>query len=660
MKAMANAPDPAVDGIHPHALKKPHGSVRRFMRIAGGYWKGNAKWSAWGLTGGLIVLGIAQILLQIWINVWNKDFFDAVEHRNWSAFFRQMMIFAAIVVISMATMASHLTIKRRLQYSWRRWLSERTVDHWLESGRHYQLGFVPGDHDNPDARIGEDVRISTEFAVEFAQSIFYCVLLLCAFMSILWTLSGSVTVTLLGMEIEIQGYMVWVAIAYAFVGSALTFFMGRSLVAATDLRQSREADYRFGLVRVREHAEGIALMRGEVGERDRLRAAFLGIRGAWFQQTQGQRRLISLTTAYGTLATVFPIIVAAPRYFSGAITLGGLMQTAQAFMQVQSALSWFVDNFPRFAEWNASAERVLALHQAIDDLQEEIDDTSEASIIVQKGDGATLIVQGLDIAQPDGTILVNKATAEVHPGDRVLIKGESGSGKSTLFRAIAGLWPWGQGTILLPCDSRLMFMPQRPYLPVGTLRTTLAFPAGPDEFDPEAYEAALKRVNLEQLIERLDEDEQWDRVLSGGEQQRVGFARMILHKPDWVFLDEATAALDDESQDSMMRIFTEDMPSTTVLSVAHRAGLENFHGRELELIRTEDGATLTKATRRRREQLRALQHKLWGNSGALWRRLSEGLDHRRYGASPDTPQHPPHLRSGPGINDPRTRRQPVE
>jgi len=492
---MASPADLAGEDLHPHALKKPHGSVRRFMRIAGGYWKSDQKWSAWGLTGGLILLGVAQILLQIWINVWNKDFFDSVENRNWSAFFRQMAIFAAIVVISMATMASHLTVKRRLQYSWRRWLSARTVDRWLESGRHYQLGFVPGDHDNPDARIGEDVRISTEFAVEFAQSIFYCVLLLCTFMSILWELSGSVTVSLFGTEIEIKGYMVWVAIAYAFVGSALTFFMGRSLVAATDLRQSREADYRFGLVRVREHAEGIALMRGEAGERDRLRAAFLGIRGAWFQQTQGQRRLISLTTAYGTLATVFPIIVAAPRYFAGAITLGGLMQTAQAFMQVQSALSWFVDNFPRFAEWNASAERVLALHQAIDDLQEEIDDISEASIIVQKGDGATLIVQGLDIAQPDGTVLVNQATAEIHPGDRVLIKGESGSGKSTLFRAIAGLWPWGQGTILLPAHSRLMFMPQRPYLPVGTLRTALAFPAAADEFEKDAYAKALERVS---------------------------------------------------------------------------------------------------------------------------------------------------------------------
>jgi putative ATP-binding cassette transporter len=650
---MASPADPAGEDLPPHAIKKPQGSVRRFMRIAGGYWKSDQKWSAWGLTSGLIVLGIAQILLQIWINLWNKDFFDAVEHKNWSAFFHQMTIFAAIVVISMAAMASHLTVKRRLQYSWRRWLSARTVDRWLESGRHYQLGFVPGDHDNPDARIGEDVRISTEFAVEFAQSIFYCVLLLCSFMSILWELSGSMTISLFGSVIEVRGYMVWVAIAYAFVGSALTFFMGRSLVAATDLRQSREADYRFGLVRVREHAEGIALMRGEAGERDRLRAAFLGIRGAWFQQTQGQRRLISLTTAYGTLATVFPIIVAAPRYFSGAITLGGLMQTAQAFMQVQSALSWFVDNFPRFAEWNASAERVLALHQAIDDLQEEIDDISEASIIVQKGKGATLIIQGLDIAQPDGTVLVNQATAEIHPGDRVLIKGESGSGKSTLFRAIAGLWPWGQGTILLPADSRLMFMPQRPYLPVGTLRTALAFPAATDEFDKDAYAKALERVNLGQLVDRLDEEEeQWDRVLSGGEQQRVGFARMILHKPDWVFLDEATAALDDESQDSMMRIFTEDMPTVTVLSVAHRPGLEGFHGRELELIRHENGATLTKAARQRREQLRALQRKLWGNSGALWRRLSEGLDHRRYGASPDTPQPP---RVGPGITDPRVR-----
>ncbi len=600
--------------------------MRRFWAVAGGYWKSERRVRAWTMTGALVLLGLATICVQIWINFWNRDFFNTLEQRDWTGFYVELWTFVIIVVVSVASSAAHLHIKRKLQLDWRSWLSEQTVARWLEAGRHYQLQFMPGSHDNADGRIAEDVRIATEWAVEFAHSILHCILLLVSFISILWALSGVINVTVNGVGIEIPGYMVWVAIAYAAFGSVLTFFLGRPLVAATDERQSREADFRFGLVRVRENAEGIALLRGEADERRRLLAAFTGIHGAWDKQTHGQRRLIMLTTAYATLAGVFPIIVAAPRYFAGAITLGGLMQTAQAFVQVQSALSWFVDNFARFAEWFASVERVLDLHDALDELDEDLSQIDEYSIVLQPSGEGGLVFDALHIAHPDGTVLVNDATAEIKPGERVLITGESGSGKSMLFRAIAGLWPWGRGRIGVPMAHNFMFMPQRPYLPVGTLRNALLYPKAPDSLRDEELLKALTDVGLEKLGERLDEDAQWDHVLSGGEQQRLAYARVLVHKPDWVFLDEATSALDDENQEKVMHALTDSHPNISVLSVAHRPGLEAFHQRQLVLIRTEDGATLVRSTRARRAATRDAAIQRRTRREALLKKLSTSFN----------------------------------
>ncbi|MGE0745026.1 MAG: ABC transporter ATP-binding protein/permease [Rhodospirillales bacterium] len=604
---------------HPHFFKQ-------FFAMAGGYWTTGRPWKAWGLTVTLVVLSVATVGIQMWINFWNKDFFDTLERKDWTGFYGELWMFGLIILASVATTAVHLHVKRKLQLGWRQWLSTRTVDRWLDAGHHYKLQFMPGSHDNPDGRIAEDTRIATEMAVEFAHSILYCVLLLISFLGILWNLSGAFTLNLGGREIGIPGYMVWVAIAYAAVGSGITFLIGRPLVAATDERQSREADFRFGLVRARENAEGIALLRGEADERRRLLSAFTGIQGAWNKQTQGQRRLMMLTTAYGTLAGVFPILVAAPQYFVSAITLGGLMQTAQAFLQVQSALSWFVDNFPRFAEWNASVERVLDLHDALDELEEETGTGAEPTIAVEVADAPDLAFDKVTIAHPDGTVLVNDATAALKPGERVLIKGESGSGKSTLFRAVAGLWPWGHGQIRLPASRKLMFLPQRPYLPIDSLRAALLYPDPPDSQDEEALIAALAKVGLEHLVERLDEVEQWDHVLSGGEQQRLAFARVLLQKPDWVFLDEATAALDEVNQELVMHALIEALPDVGVLSIGHRPGMEAFHHRELVLLRTEDGARLVRGTRERRDAVRKAKEEARQRRQRVLRRLTTGLN----------------------------------
>jgi vitamin B12/bleomycin/antimicrobial peptide transport system ATP-binding/permease protein len=612
----------------------PTGSFRRFVRLASGYWTDPAtRWTAATLTAALGVLGIAQVGMAVWLNYWNKDFFNALERKDWAAFLEQTAIFAAIVALTALTVAVHLHVKRRLQLGWRRWLSRRMMQRWLREGRQYLLQFLPGDHENPDARIAEDIRIGTELAVEFAHGILNCTLLLVGFLAILWTLSDTFTFTLAGLTISIPGYMVWVAVLYALVGSTLTFLLGRPLVTAADLRQSREADFRFGLVRARENAEGVALLRGEEDERQRLFVAFDGIRKAWNRQTASQGQLILLTSTYTTLAVAFPLIIAAPRYFAGTIGLGGLMQTAQAFVQVQGALSWLVDNFSRFAEWRASAERVLKLDEALADLEEDIASIDENTIVITNGSGPLLRLRALMITHPDGTVLVSNANTEFKPGERALIKGDSGTGKSTLLRAVAQLWPWGRGEIELPAEGKLMFMPQRPYLPAGTLRSVLLYPSPADSKGDAPLAAALEKVGLGELAARLDEDAHWDRTLSGGEQQRLAFARLLVHQPDWVFLDEATAALDEAGQERMMQLLIDELPNAAILSVGHRPGLEAFHHRELVLVRGEEGARLTRASHQRREARRALHEALQRERVTVLKRLRGRLGRRRATAS---------------------------
>jgi len=610
------------DGLDKHALAS---ILRRFIRLGGGYWRSEQKVAAISMTAAMFGLAVVQILIQVWLNFWNKSFFDALERKDWTTFSHELLFFGLIVASSVICTSTHLFVKRKLQFGWRAWLSNQSVERWVTGGRQYQLQFMPGNHDNADGRIAEDIRISTELAVEFANSIFYCSLLLVSFLGILWTLSGIVTLNEGGsFVLNVPGYMVWIALAYAAVGTTITFALGRPLVAATDLRQTKEADFRFGLVRTRENAEGIALLRGEADERRHLLSAFTGIHGAWDRQTQGLRRLIMLTNGYGTLAAIVPIVVAAPRYFAGSIALGGLMQTAQAFVQVQSAMSWFVDNFPRFAEWSASAERVLDLHEALDELDEDVKESGDYAIILNENSEAALQLHGLHIAHPDGTVLLNNAEATINQGERVLIKGESGTGKSTLLRAVAGLWPWGRGEIKLP-PGRIMFMPQRPYLPIGRLRGILVYPDAWETRTDEELKAALLRVGLDKLVDRLDDDERWDQTLSGGEQQRVAFARLLLHKPDWIFLDEATAALDEDNQTKMMTILAEDLGHAGVVSIGHRPGLETFHQRELILVPGEDGATLTRRARGWREELRQQRDKRRLRRERILRTLSIGV-----------------------------------
>ncbi|MFC0410367.1 ABC transporter ATP-binding protein/permease [Roseomonas elaeocarpi] len=571
------------------------GALQGFLRLAGGYFRQerSARW----LVSGLVALTILQIIIQIRFNLWNRDFFNALENRDKAQFFHQMTLFVALAVASMITAVYQLYVKQLVQLRWRQWLTMNLTSRWLFEGRHYQLEKTGGT-DNPDQRIAEDARLSTEMAVDFATGLLNAVVMLVAFIGILWTISGPLYVTLFRHDLVIPGYMVWAALLYAVIGSALTYMVGKPMVALNYRRATREADLRFGLVHARENSESIALIGGEPDERRSIRVLLDQTAEAVRDLMQSQRRLMWLTSAYGMLTYVFPTIVAAPSYFSGAITLGGLMQIGSAFGSVQSSLNWFVDNFPRLAEWRSSVERLLTFNEALKGIDQLT--SGERQSLIQRSlareDGQEpqmLSFREVQVALVDGSVVINEATAEIRLGERVLIKGESGTGKSTLFRALAGVWPWGSGEIRMPPASATMFMPQRPYLPLGSLRAALAYPFNSRIASGESVVVALQKVGLPQLIDRLDDQERWDQTLSLGEQQRLAFARLILQKPKWVFMDEATSALDEANQDLMMELLEAELPEYSLISIGHRPSLDKFHDRILFLRRSSEGARLT-------------------------------------------------------------------
>ena len=615
-------------------MDTPHSSVRAFVVVACGYWIAPGYRSvAWLLTAALVALVGANVGVALWLNLWNRDFFNALEKKDLPLLFHLLWILAAIVGSAGLGVAIQLHVKRRLQMNWRTWLSHVTVQRWLNSGRQYQLGLLAEDIDNPDGRIAEDIRVSTEFAVEFATTIIQCILQLITFLGVLWSLSGDFPVHLFGTDLNIPGYMVWCAVAYALIGSLLTYILGRGLIDAGNVRQSREADFRSGLTRAREHAEGIALMRGEDDERERLRGSLFDLRTAWHRQTRGQGNLSLLTSSLAYLAPIVPLIVALPRYLSGQIQLGGLMQTAQAFSSVQWALSWLIDNFPKFADWRASTNRVVHLHIALSALEESAESGDGERITLHPAtDDDRLIMRELGVARPDGEMLVAEAEVEIRRPERVLIRGQSGSGKSTIMRAVAGVWPWGRGAIHLP-TGKITFMPQKPYFPLGTLRDALHYPKAPEGITDDLLQDMLHKVGLDHLKDRLDETERWDQQLSGGEQQRVAFARTLVHKPDWIFMDEATSALDDAGQENIMTLLIEELPESSIISIGHRPGLELFHTRELTLVPGDQGAHL-KPLESTQRSLRDVYRRMSTASRAqrppgFWANLTTNLQGRR-------------------------------
>jgi vitamin B12/bleomycin/antimicrobial peptide transport system ATP-binding/permease protein len=542
------------------------------------------------LSFGILLVLIANVAGQIRLNSWNGSFFDAIAQKNLSEIWRELLVFMALVGTLLSLVVSQTWMQQMLKVRLREWLTKRLLDDWLAPARAYRLGLAGELGVNPDQRIQEDTRKFTELSAGLAVGFLQASVLLISFIGVLWSLSTDLVLPLAAHHLFIPGYMVWCAIAYALAGSLLTWRVGQPLIGLNAELYAREADLRFALVRVSESAESISLFQGEQDERRQLESNVDRAITTMRLLTGAISRLTWITSGYGWLAIIVPTLVALPAYFTGQLTLGGLMVVIGAFNQVQASLRWFVDQFPGIADWRATLYRVVAFKAAIDKVARDGEDVERINVV--RHPKGKLAFDNVSILFSDGRVVIAEATAEIDPGERVLIVGESGAGKSTLFRALAGLWPWGTGTILLPNPGTMMFMPQRPYLPLGGLRAALAYPKAPDAFSTDRFATALRRVGLSELLPSLDGHDRLDKTLSLGQQQLIGFARLLLHRPAWVFLDEATSALDELSQRRVMSIFDDELSGAAILSIAHRPGLEVFHDRVLHLVRTPLGATL--------------------------------------------------------------------
>lgn len=576
------------------------GFFRDFLRLAGPFWlRGPQRWRARGWTVAMALLCAAQVALAIRLNFWSADLFDALERRSMERFLAQIGIFVLIVTGAVLANAFHMVARRRVNLAWRDWLTRRVVGDWMAEARHYQVAQIPGDHDNPDGRIAEDIRIATEYAVDLAHTLLYASLLLVTFVGVLWNLSGWVTV----LGVPVPGHMVALSLAYAVVGSGVAFLLGRPLVRATDLRQTREAEFRFGLVRARETAEPIALARGEARERTRLARLFDAIGPAWAAQTQGLSRLTGFAAGYITLAPVFPVLVTTPRYIEGMISLGGLMQTAQAFQQVTAALSWPVDNLQRIAEWRASVERVLSLEEGVRVVATEAARMGPDAIVLDRAPERGLGARDLYVAAPDGTALLSRITLHVARGERVLVDGDT-EAQQALFRVLAGIWPWGQGVVELPAEEEISTIGEKPHLPEGTLHEALAFPEPASRYAPESVARALSATGLAAFAPRLEEHADWDRVLGIAEMQRMAFARILLHRPRWILLGDTAAALEAAEADALIDLLVAELPDAGLLVLGHYPGAAERFARRLTLRRLPDGEVLLHEIHARRQAAR--------------------------------------------------------
>lgn len=569
---------------------------RDFVRISGPYWTGRQRWRPRLMAVTLALLVVAQVALVIRLNIWTADLFDALERRSTGRAMDQIGIFLLIMFGTMATNAAHLVVRRWLQFDWRRWLTARVIRDWMEDARHYQADRIPGDHANPDGRIAEDIRIATEVAIDLASTLFYCILLLIAFVGILWSLSGWIHLA----GLDVPGHLVVLAFAYAGIGAVVAFLLGRPLVRATDRRQTREAEFRFSLVRAYESGESIAVARGEPLERERLRTAFETIAQSWRDQSLGLARLLTFSSGYVVLASVLPILVGVPRFLEGTLSLGRLVQSGQAFQQVTAALSWPVDNLALIAGWRASVERILMLDEAVRIVALEASRTGETAINLNRTPVSQLGVRDLWVAAPDGTAVLSDLTLTVEPGEHVLVDGDS-EAAGALFRVLAGVWPWGRGQVDLPADAAMLAVGPWPFLPQGSLRQALAFPKAAECHDDAVLQAALSSVGLAHLALQLDEAADWTHMLSPAEVQRLTFARIILLRPRWIVLGDATNALDPASADVMLRLVVERLPRAGIVLIGRHPGSTKIFNRRLTLERAADGEVLLHELHARRQ-----------------------------------------------------------
>ncbi len=541
------------------------------------------------LSVGVMILSVTG---EVRMNEWQGSFFRAIEQKKLDDIGHQAGVFVMIMLVLLSFVVTLNWLLERLKIRLREWLSHYLLDEWMKPGVAYRLNMTSEERLNPDQRIQEDVRSFSEMSGDLGIGAARSTLMLVSFVGVLWGLSRGIALNFSGYSMIIPGYMVWFAMIYAALGSWAAARVGSPLIGLNEERYSKEATFRYSLTRISDNAESISFYSGEKDERKIVNQNLKSVLSTMKRLSFANARLTWIACGHGWLVVILPVLVALPGYLQGKLDFGGLMMVVGAFNQVQQSLRWFVDNFGLIANWRTVLHRVVVFKDALHNV-DEYEDQPERIILERHAKGH-LEFEKTGVSLMDGKIVISDATAEILPGERILLTGESGSGKSTLLRAVGGLWPWGSGTIHLPPADEIMFLPQKPYIPLGSLMEALAYPRTHQNFDIEEVKACLKRVNLESFIPMLDETERWDKLMSLGQQQRLAFARLLLHRPKWVFLDEATSALDDDNQHHVMSIFTDELVDSALLSIGHRTGLEQYHTRTLHLNQTHSGRVLSR------------------------------------------------------------------
>jgi vitamin B12/bleomycin/antimicrobial peptide transport system ATP-binding/permease protein len=563
-------------------------------RIASPYFYSEDRWAGRILLAAVVAIELSIVGLNVLLNSWNNAFYNALQDKDWDAFVYQLGYFCVLATAFILLAVYQLYLNQWLQIRWRRWLTETYLDRWLAGANHYRMQLLGDAADNPDQRIAEDVRQFIDAGIlPIGLNLLNAVVTLASFAVILWNLSAAAPLHVFGIKVDIPGYLLWAALVYAVGGTIFTHLIGRALIALNFQQQRYEADFRFNLVRVRENSEQIALLNGERAERDGLLLRFTNVVANWMAIMSRQKKLTFLTAGYRQAAVVFPYIMVSPAYFAGAVQLGGLMQTANAFGQVQDALSVFVNIYRSLAEWRAVVERLAGFDHSIVAARDAA--ITPPVITLAPGDAPTVSITDLAVRLPQGTPLVSASKVSIKLGEHVLVSGPSGSGKSTLFRALAGVWPFGSGTITVPKKARVMILPQRPYFPIAPLATAVAYPAGRESYDEGKIAELIGAVGLPALADRIEEEAHWNRMLSLGEQQRLGIARALLSEPDFLFLDEATASLEEAAEAALYRLLQRKLPRATIVSIGHRSTLAAFHQRRLAFNREGDHYVMQEA-----------------------------------------------------------------
>ncbi|MDH6167861.1 putative ATP-binding cassette transporter [Variovorax boronicumulans] len=563
--------------------------LRRVFALAAPYFRSEEKWRARTMFAAIVALNLAYVYALVLFNQWYGRFYDGLQNKDATVFWREIRVFCVLAFFNILLQVLKFYVTQLLQLRWRTWMTRDYMTRWMANRTFYHLelaryankeGQTP---DNPDQRIQEDMQLFTDYTMTLSMGLLNAVVTLVSFVGILWGLSGSFEFSMGGTTYQIVGAMVWLAVAYCVVGTVITHFIGRPLIG-TNFRQQRfEADFRHHLVRVREYSEAIALDRGEKVEHGQLDTRFGSVLRNYLLLIKQQKNLITFTSFFGQAAVIFPFVVAAPRFFSGAIQLGQLMQISSAFGKVQDSLSWFVDNYDKVAVWRATTDRLTTFDDAMRA-------HAAQAMPLERAEAAELRSDDLSVALPNGTSLLSGATLAVKAGDSVLLQGPSGSGKSTLFRSFAGIWPFASGHVKVPDDA--VFMPQRPYVPDGKLRDALTYPNPAADFTDDQLRQALTDALLPDLASRLDDSDSWSQKLSGGEQQRLAIARVLLKKPAWLFADEITSALDAQAEGVLYKQLSDTVHAAggAMVSIAHRAAVGDFHNQRWTLVPQEEGA----------------------------------------------------------------------